>query len=332
MTGGAPLSPGKDAASIEECAADWLQRRRYWQGWSEEDQKALDAWIAESIDHAVAFWRLESTLDRAERLSTLQPQGMRRPVDTASRALFGKSFRITAALVTVTIAALAAYAMWPVLQKSKGQIYATGLGGRTTIQLTDGSSIELNTDTRIRADVSAGRRYVSVEKGEAFFDIVHDARHPFTVDVDGHRITDLGTKFSIREEAGRVEVTLLQGRASIVSVRPNTQHHAAVLTPGDVAIATADTLSIEQKPKPTLAKELSWRRGLLVFDGARLKDVAAELNRYSRQKIVVSDEQVGKLTIDASVPTDDIRAFTRVARDVFGLRVQDKGDEILISR
>jgi ferric-dicitrate binding protein FerR (iron transport regulator) len=70
----------------------------------------------------------------------------------------------------------------------------------------------------------------------------------------------------------------------------------------------------------------------LVFDGARLKDVAAELNRYSREKIIVSDEQVGKLTIDASVPTDDIHAFTRVARDVFGLRVQDKGDEILISR
>lgn len=332
MTDGAPSTSGRDAARIEQCAADWLQRRRYWQGWSEEHQKALDAWIAESMDHAVAFWRLESTLDRAERLSTLRPQGMRKPTVAATRVPSGKTFRIAAALVAVIMTTLAAYTMWPTLQKPRGQVYATGLGGRTTIQLTDGSSIELNTDTRIRADVSAGRRYVSVEKGEAFFDIVHDARHPFTVDVDGHRITDLGTKFSIREEAGRVEVTLLQGRASIVSVRPNTQHHAAVLTPGDVAIATADTLSIEQRPRPTLAKELSWRRGLLVFDGARLKDVAAELNRYSREKIVVSDEQVGKLTIDASVPTDDVHAFTRVARDVFGLHVQDKGNEILISR
>lgn len=81
-----------------------------------------------------------------------------------------------------------------------------------------------------------------------------------------------------------------------------------------------------------LVKELSWRRGLLIFDGAPLSQVAAELNRYSTAKIVVVGNGVGKLTIDASVPTDDVRAFTRVAREVFGLHVQDRGNEIVISR
>jgi transmembrane sensor len=321
-----------DAAAIEERAADWLQRRRYWKEWSGTDQQALDAWLAESMNHAVAFWRLEATLDRAERLSALRSGHFQRPVNKSSKRFPGGALRLAAAVGVLAIAAAISYPVWRPASQPAGQFYATGIGGRATVQLTDGSSIELNTNTAIRADVRLGRRYVSIEKGEAFFDIVHNAQSPFVVDVDGHRITDLGTKFAVRDEPGRIEVTLLEGRASIASVRPGTQGHSAILTPGDVAVATADSLSVEQRPKPTLAKELSWRHGLLVFDGAKLSDVAEELNRYSSEKIVVSGNEAGKLTIDASVPTDDIHAFTRVAREVFGLHVQDRGNEIVISR
>jgi transmembrane sensor len=324
--------PQDDAAVIEERAADWLQRRRYWKGWSEADQEALDAWLAESMNHAVAYWRLEATLERAERLSALQSVRFHQPVNTSPKRLPGGAFRLAAAVGALAVAAAIGYPMWHQTPQPVGQFYATGIGGRATVKLTDGSSIELNTNTAIRADVRAGRRYVSIEKGEAFFDIVHNAKSPFVVDVDGHRITDLGTKFAVRDEPGRVEVTLLEGRASIASVRPDTQGHSAILTPGDVAVATADSLSVEQRSKPTLAKDLSWRRGLLVFDGAKLSDVAQELNRYSSEKIVVAGNEVGKLTIDASVPTDDIRAFTRVAREVFGLHVQERGNEFVISR
>jgi len=325
-------NPQDDAAATEERAADWLQRRRYWKEWSDEDQKALDAWLAESMNHAVAFWRLEATLDRAERLSALRDGHFQRPVNKSLKRLPGGALRLALAVGALALGAAISYPMWRSAQQSAGQFYTTGIGGRATVQLTDGSSIELNTNTAIRADVRSDRRYVSIEKGEAFFDIVHNAKSPFVVEVDGHRITDLGTKFAVRDESGRLEITLLEGRASIASVRPGTQGHSTILTPGDVAVATADSLSVEQKPKPTLAKELSWRHGLLVFDGAKLSDVADELNRYSDEKIVVFGNEVGKLTIDASVPTDDIRAFTRVAREVFGLHVQDRGNEIVISR
>ena len=333
MSDNALITSQGDAVAVEERAADWLQRRRYWKSWSEVDQKALDTWLAESMNHAVAYWRLEATLDRAERLSALRREGpFQRPVSPSSKRLGGGALRLAVVVGVLATAATISYPTWRSAPQPAGQFYATGVGGRATVQLTDGSSIELNTNTAIRADVRAGKRYVSIEKGEAFFDIVHNAKSPFVVDVDGHRITDLGTKFSIRDEPGRIQVTLLEGRASIASVRPGTQGHSAILTPGDVAVATADSLSVEQKPKPTLVKELSWRHGLLVFDGAKLGDVAEELNRYSREKIVVAGKDVGKLTIDASVPTDDIRAFTRVAREVFGLRVQDRGNEIVISR
>lgn len=320
-----------DAVVIEDAAAEWLQRKRYWKNWSTADQEALDAWLSQSMTHCVAYWRLEAVMDRAERLSVLHPQNMKRPLGETQKPVSWKLFRIAAAALVVS-AGLGLWALNMPSGEPRGQTYATSLGGRTVIKLTDGSSIELNTNTVVHADVRAGRRYVSIERGEAYFDIVHNAKHPFIVDVAGHRITDLGTKFVVRKDARRVELTLVEGRASIASDQPGVQGHSAVLMPGDVAIATADSISIEQKSKPDVTRELSWRHGLLVFDGATLESVAEELNRYSKEKLVISGSDAKRLTIDASVPTNDIRAFTRVARDVFGLHVRDSGHEIVISR
>ena len=110
-----------DAAAIEERAADWLQRRRYWKGWSEADQKALNAWLAESMNHAVAFWRLEATLDRAERLSALGGGQFQRPVDKSSKRYPGGALRLAVAVGVVAVAAAIGYPMWRPAPQPAGQ-------------------------------------------------------------------------------------------------------------------------------------------------------------------------------------------------------------------
>ena len=325
---GAVENSSINATEIERLAADWLQRRRYWKDWSEADQAALDTWLAEAMTHNVAYWRLEAVLDRAERLSVLRPQ-----TEHARGATQARFWRASLkAMFVIAVLALCGAGAMLLLPGPRGQTYATALGGHTVIKLTDGTRIELNTSTVMHADVTAKRRYVSIDRGEAYFDIVHDPKRPFIVEVAGHRITDLGTKFIVRKDAGRVELTLVEGRASIMSTDSRVQAHSAILTRGEVAVATADSISIEEKSPVAMQKEMSWRRGLLVFENARLTDVAAELNRYNSEKLVIAGDAVGRLTIDASVPTDGIRAFTRVAQDVFGLRVEDRGNEVVISR
>jgi transmembrane sensor len=317
-----------NATEIERQAADWLQRRRYWKEWSDTDQAGLDAWLAESVTHNVAYWRLEAVLERAERLSVLRPQN-ERTRGIASGRFLRASLKAVFVLAVLALCGTGAMLLLP---GPRGQTYATTLGGHTLIKLTDGSRIELNTSTVVHADITTKRRYVSIDRGEAYFDIVHDPKRPFIVEVAGHRITDLGTKFIVRKDAGRVELTLVEGRASIMSTDASVQAHSAILTRGEVAVATTDSISIEEKSSIAMQKELSWRRGLLVFENARLTEVAAELNRYNSKKLVIAGDAVGGLTIDASVPTDGILAFTRVAQDVFGLRVEDRGNEVVISR
>jgi ferric-dicitrate binding protein FerR (iron transport regulator) len=84
--------PLGDAREIEAQAADWFQRRRFW-NWTDEDQKKLDAWLEESMAHSVAFWRLETGFEGTERLTALRhprfgtveeaPRGRWRPIFSA---------------------------------------------------------------------------------------------------------------------------------------------------------------------------------------------------------------------------------------------------------
>lgn len=307
---------------IEAEAAQWLQRRRFW-SWSAEDQLQLDNWLSQSLPHRVAYWRLNAGFERSERLSALQPT--RR---LASRPFTPKN-RITPLLrlATVAVAAVATIAIFQISSRPTGQVYETQVGGRQTIVLTDGSKIDLNTRTSVRVR----GRYAELIRGEAFFDITHNPKQPFTVLAAGHRITDLGTKFSVRTESEGLEVSLVQGRARIDNPKDPNQL-ARILIPGDVALATTHEITVVRKTEQDLSEDLGWRRGVLVFHQTTLADAAAEFNRYNRKKLVIADAQAATLTIGATFPTDDIEAFARTAKNVFGLHIEDRGNEIVISR
>jgi transmembrane sensor len=211
------------------------------------------------------------------------------------------------------------------------QTFATTIGGREALSLVDGSKIELNTDTVLRMAEGSSQRKVWLDKGEAYFDIKHDAAHPFVVMVAGHRVTDLGTKFIVRQEGDRVEVKLLEGSARL-DANDGAPAQTAVLKPGDVAIATANATSVTKRPVKELANDLGWRRGVLMFDHTTLAQAVAEFNRYSRQKIVIADPQIAKLEIGGTFPSDDVKLFGRATHIALGLHVEERGNAIVISQ
>jgi transmembrane sensor len=317
------------ASVLEERAADWLQRRRYWKNWSAEDQAALDAWLEESPNNAVAYWRLAGGLNRTERLQALRPRRAR----TASgfiAALRPALPKLAAAFATAAVLGGGAAVLLngPQFRNGDTQVYSTGLGGHEVITLADGSQIELNTETTLRADITPKHRYVTLERGEAFFQIVHDEKRPFVVDAGRQRITDLGTQFLARRETGRLEVDLVEGKARVDGANAKS----AFLLPGDRVVATATDLSVTKRSQRKLQEQLGWRRGVIVFDNASLADAAAELNRYNQQKIVIVGAGTGQLTLNATLPINNVGLFVRSAQVLFNLQVENRGNEIVISR
>ena len=79
-------------------------------------------------------------------------------------------------------------------------MFSTEVGGHETVTFSDGTRIELNTNTVLRARMTTAQRTVWLDKGEAYFQVKHDPAHPLTV-IAGHRVTDLGTEFLVRDDA-----------------------------------------------------------------------------------------------------------------------------------
>lgn len=312
------------AMALEAEAAHWLQRRHFW-AWSAADQSELDAWLAQSAAHRVAYWRLKAGFERSSRLIALDTgASFGRPSLPAQTSRF--RFFMGLAAASLALAAVFGVSTLPLAPQVEGQLYETQIGGRQTIVLTDGSKIDLNTGTAVRVK----GRTAQVLRGEAFFQITHNEAHPFVVTVGKHRIVDLGTKFSVRTAAAGLEVALIEGRARIET--PHTPSaRSAVLNPGDVALATAEKISVSRKSQTDLSGDLGWRRGVLVFHNTTLEAAAAEFNRYNRRQLIIADSAAARLTIGATFPTDDIEAFAHTAKTVFGLRVEKHGDAIVIS-
>jgi len=317
----AGLEQSHDGADAVEAEASSWVRRRHFADWSESDDAALNAWLAQSPAHEVAYIRLEAAWNRTERLAALHPfkaersRGLRVPLAIAAGL---------AVIAFMTAAAL------PLFHVAKDKVYSTPVGGREIITLADGSRIELNTDTVLH--LSPDQRGAVLDRGEAYFQIRHDTAHPFALKVAGKRVVDLGTKFLVRERADGVEVALVEGRARLESAAVSTAQHGVILTPGDVAVATAGAISVTKVPVHDIASELSWRNGLLVFHNATLAEAAGVLNRYNDNKLVIDDPKIAGLTINGTFRTNDNQVFARMAEDVFGLRVTYSGNTTRISR
>lgn len=317
-------APRSGAKEIQEQAAIWLMEVRDRTDWSADDQAKLGAWLAQSHAHRIAYLRLEAAWNRTHRLAALRGG---RAAGRSNGKLLPLLMSVAATLAVAAV--LGTRALSP--ETAPAKIYKTALGEHKAIALTDGSQIELNTNTTLRI-ASDNARKVWLDKGEAYFQIKHDATRPFTVTVEGHRVVDLGTKFRIRERADTVEVALMEGAARFESADDTVRAYPVYLSPGDVVVAKADSMSVLKRAPQELSNELGWRRGVLIFKHTSLADAAAEFNRYNATRLVIATPAIAKVEIGGTFPSDDVAAFARVARDLLKLHVEFKDREVVISR
>lgn len=328
MSGGEHALP-QPASDIQARAAEFLVARSDRNRWTPNDEAELDAWLAKSLAHQTAFWRLESIWGRADRLNALRPLASRNT--SAPSPLRRRSLFLGLAAAVAAVAAIGGSTSL-MMSNARTATYTTPIGGREIITLADGSSIELNTNTSLRTVIDARQRTVELLRGEALFNIKHDAAHPFVLVAANHRVIDLGTRFVVREDGGRLKVALIEGRARVETDSAGANVRSVLLKPGDEAVATAQGVSVTRKSPRKLDTELGWRRGVLVFQHATLVEVANEYNRYNTRKIVIGDADAGGRIITATLPTNDVAGFARMARNFLGLHVEDRGSEIVISR
>jgi len=314
------------ATDTDLAAADWVQRRHLW-AWTQADQIEFDTWLSETDANRIAYLRQDAIWNAAGRLNALRQQPMR-PAASAHRPAKWTVLRSVAAAVVVCAVGFIGFAYF---DRPSDTTYITPVGGHKIISLADGTRVELNTDSALRISSGAVRR-VTLLRGEAYFDVHHDSRDPFAVTANGYRITDLGTKFSVRASADTVRVSLLEGSAVVAPVAGQKEHRSALLMPGDVAIASPSKLTVEKEPVASIASSLGWRRGVLIFKDTELADAAAEFNRYNTQKIRLGDPAVARLKINGTFQAENTELFASSIEDLFGLRAIKSENDTTLSR
>jgi len=326
MSGPSELNKPNDASTLSRLAANWVSAHRGGKDWSGDQQAELDAWLAQSLAHRVAYLRIDAAWQRAERLAALKAP--MRPISSAGQSHSPVWRRLAAGLALLVPFGILASQFYPA---SNGQLIETPKGGQERVTLADGSQIELNTDTAVRVDYRPGSRAIELVRGEAYFEVRHDASRPFAVTAGKRRIVDLGTKFVVRMLPEELKVSLLEGKASLESDIANHQR-SMLLAPGDVVVATADSLRVSKASTRQLADDSAWRHGSVVFHYKRLDAAVAELNRYGGPQIVVADTAAAKLLISGTFLTNRPEDFAGVTHEIFGLHVQHRDGKLILSR
>ncbi|MES2443946.1 MAG: FecR domain-containing protein [Pseudomonadota bacterium] len=329
-----------DRNHVEETAARWLMRREE-PDWEAADQAELDAWLAQSMAHKAAFWRLEFGWRQADRIGSLGDTVMPR-WRPFSQTLFGRSWQplAIAASIALVFLGVGSQVHWPAPQPrvevAQQQTITTRIGGRKRVPLEDGSRIELNTATVLRAAVTPTNREVWLDQGEAYFEVKHSSTIPFVVHAGPRTVTVLGTKFSVRRDGDKVTVSVVEGRVRVDEVgtgalgKEVAAPSTTTVTTGDIAIAEGRSTLVTARSSERVDNALAWRDGMLSFDQTSLADVATEFNRYNERKLVITNPDVASIRIGGTFQASNVDAFVRLLRDAYGLRVQSGEHEVKI--
>lgn len=311
----------RSPAEVDAEAAAWLARLQGPHR-SRGTDAALKAWLKADPSHEAAFerateiWELLPGLDLAAEPAP-PPAEPRRP----------RRLVLAAALATLLLALAVGGHAW----LGRPPVYETAVGGQQVAMLDDGSRVSLNTDSRIAILYTDGERRVRLERGEAMFEVAHDAARPFIVESGDEQVRALGTVFVVRRDGEtRLAVTLVEGRVEVTGHRGSAPARIAVLTPGQrVTVTPAAGAALD---RPTLEAATAWRRGEIVFEDATLLEAVQELNRYTDEHLVVADPALASLRLSGVFSTGDIEEAARAIAALHHLRARREGGEIRLTR
>ena len=320
-----------NAARTEDAAARWLLRQAE-EEWDDADQAELDAWLEESAEHKVAYWRIEMGWEQAGRMAAL-----RTPAPPPEAANDSAPWRAWWPAAATAMFALAAVPVAVVMTRHDNvelrRTYATEIGGHESVPLADGTRLELNTKTQVRARLAEKEREVWLDRGEAYFEVAHDADRPFIVHAGPKTITVLGTKFSVRRDGDQVEVAVVEGRVRVEDAvkPPMAIKPLPILTRGDIVRAQGGSTMLSPRSTDAVDADLAWRDGMLSFDQVTLTAAASEFNRYNRKKLIVTGE-AGQMRISGSFQAENVGVFARLLERTYGLKFEDSGESVKISQ
>lgn len=329
---------GQDA--VEVLAAQWHTRQE--QGLNAGEQAELAQWLQVSTEHAEAFARMDAAVaglralpaDAVAQWRASQAANQLKPAPAQPKPTRYRRWQQALlpgprglALCAVLLLSLGlGWHQW--MQPVYSAHYVAERGQRQSLQLPDGSTLELDADTDAQVRLYRHRREVQLAHGQAMFSVAPDASKPFEVQAGPARVTVVGTRFAVRFrhdgiDAGQVRVEVQEGRVRVAAVQMPAA--AQLLTAGQATQVAANGLL---SPVGQVAPDSVglWRKGLLRFDHTPLAQALQEMERYGPTGLVVHDPAVAALPMGGSYATAKPTEFAHMLTLVLPVRLVPSAD------
>jgi transmembrane sensor len=333
-----------EAASPDEAAAFWDSRLRS-PLCTEEDRAAFAAWREREPANAAAFERLQGGIGALHDAfaASAELRAMHdRAMEVRPAPQWGRMPAGVAAAITLGVGGWWATTARPPapadsgLQVASGQgsFHQTGVGELSTVTLSDGSKVTLNTRSRLEVNYTADRRTVKLISGQALFEVAKNKTAPFRVYAGDRAITAVGTVFDVRLDGAKVKVALVEGHVRVAPVKP-------VVAPGAPAqrvdLAAGEVLEAEG-PAPMLVaaadvrRVVTWRSGLVEFSGEPLVVAVAEMNRYTDHPLRIADPDIAGVRVSGIFRTSEPELFAHLISQVAPITAERAPDGSTVLR
>lgn len=198
------------------------------------------------------------------------------------------------------------------------------VGEKMTLMLTDGTKIVANSRTVVRYpkrfDGECREVYV---KGEAYFDVAHDAEHPFLVHSDNFRVKVLGTKFNVNNyDTSDSQVVLVQGAVELKT----TNNDRVRMKPNE--LVNLQEGGFAEKRLVNTDEYTCWMQGMINLDGEGVESVAQRLGHYYGVTILFDDEISDDKLYGKLVLSDHVNEVLRAIETMTKTRMKIHGDTI----
>jgi len=243
--------------------------------------KMKQLWALLKVNHFASDIELKKALEKVEK--RIQANRI------ARRLTIIRQIGRYAAMIVLL---LGGYFLYRIINAEKPEqcliIATNGNEAVRTVYLPDSTRVWLNKNTTLSYPETFVQRAVKIN-GEAFFDVVSDAGHPFTVEANELLIRVTGTSFNVRSRLvdSLIQITLTEGK---IELYDGYDAMLSSLHPGQQAVFHRNDRQLKIREVKT-DLYTSWRTGLVMFEKAFLTDILAGIEEAYDVRIIYNSSR-----------------------------------------
>ncbi|HEU4486430.1 MAG TPA: FecR domain-containing protein [Povalibacter sp.] len=275
-------------------------------------------WPDDSVDELVAAVRIPGVTSIHDARGTAAP---------APAAALHPAPRWAAAIAAIALFAVPLYMLDRWHENEFGAMtYVTAVGEQRSITLPDGSVVDLNSRSRLRARYTEHDRQIDLSAGEAIFKVAKNPQRPFRVRVGNTEIVAVGTAFNVDAHEARTVVTVLEGRIRVLNLPETSAPNAG--PPPEVEAGRGEQVVVTRnQAAPTVmqvdpVKAVAWTQRRLIFDNTPLAEVATEFARYHSRTIRVNSASLRDRRITGVFDANDPASLIEFLRTDHAINVE----------